>query len=180
MDALDVATALAFLAGAGLALAAALAARAHRSFWWASAAGLLLLAVDKPLTLVDHAHEGLHRAGFADPPGLTGLDDLILLAAMLLALGLCAWHWRLLASDRWLLTGIASSGSLFAGAWAHDAFTKNDTTGDPIEQAAELAAACVLAVTFGIVAGGWRPRFRRPDATGPAAYHGASWAKPRR
>ncbi len=153
-------TILDLVTGAVLALAALGAFAAwwsHRPaggarFWLFAGLGLAVLAADKPWRLLDRAHEGLHRLGFADPPLLRGIDDLLLLLGGALAGVLWVMYRHEVAGSRERQWFLATAAALFAAAFAIDAFGPANGVLPRTEQWLEFGSALATAA-FAVHAG---------------------------
>jgi hypothetical protein len=142
VDLLHFLTAAVFLAASLVALVAANALpRVGQSFSRVLAGACLLLALEKLLRLLDRAHEGLHRVGVADPPLLSGIDDLFLLAGFAVAAIIVRLFWQTLTSDAWLATAVAASAAFAGVSFAIDAFGPPGGTITVVEEGLELLSA---------------------------------------
>lgn len=128
-------------------------------FWLFAGLGLAVLAADKPWRLLDRAHEGLHRLGFADPPLLRGIDDLLLLLGAVLAGALCGMFWHEVKQARARLALLILAGVLFSGALGIDAFGAQDGALPGTEQWLEFGSALAIAA-FAVHAARERARAR--------------------
>jgi hypothetical protein len=148
VDLLHFLTAAVFLAASLVALVAAnVLPRGARTFARIVGAACLLLALEKLLRLLDRAHEGLHRAGVPDPPLLSGIDDLFLLAGFAVAAIVVRLFWQTLTSDAWLAAAAAASASLAGLSFVIDAFGPPGGTITVVEEGLEmLSAAGILGV----------------------------------
>lgn len=102
------------------------------------------LAFDKATGAVNRIHAGLHRAGIGDPPYLHGIDDAILLGAMIIALCVFAWHWRLLRTSPRTTTALAVGAVFASTGFGIDSFGPEHGIAVHIEDWAEFAMACSL------------------------------------
>lgn len=100
-----------------------------------------LLAFDKATGAVNRLHAGLHRIGIGDPPYLRGIDDLVLLAGMAVALVFLLLHWRILRAFTPMAIALALGGVFAAGALAIDSFGPEEGMAARLEDVAELAMA---------------------------------------
>lgn len=117
------------------------------------------LAIDKATGAVNRFHAALHRIGIGDPPFLRGIDDLVLLCAMLIALAVCACHWRLLRTSPRMTVALAG-GSVFAAiGFVIDSFGPEHGFAARVEDWAELAMACSLLAAIVL--------FRKQKPAGP-------------
>ena len=143
---LDLVTATAFgCAAVGAIVALGRCPRAGRRFWQLASAGFALLALDKPLRLLDRAHEGLHHLGFSDPPFLNGIDDLLLLVGAVIALAICLGYRTEIADSRPRCALLGVAAVLFVTALMIDALGPQGGRLPTLEQWLELGSALLLA-----------------------------------
>lgn len=128
---------------------------------WAALA-LAALAVDKLLGLQAGAHRGLHRLGFGEPPLLNGLEDLLLVGLMLVALLVGYRFRRELSRGRARPLLLAVAVVAFAAASGLDAFGPNAGKAAVAEGFLEATTAALI---FAMVA------LARPAAS-PRGAHG--------
>jgi hypothetical protein len=115
-------------------------------FWWASAVGFGWLGCDDLFVLHERIDRGIHAILGRDPedPFTDHLDDLIVAAYGLAALGL-GWAYRAhLAGFRWMLTILAAAFALFAAMVVVDFLHLSKT----LEDALKVVAGTMILVGF--------------------------------
>lgn len=115
-----------------------------RRLWLGLALGCGWLAVNKLFEVQERVHVAIHRLGFGDPPGLAGIDDLVLLGYGLAGVALLARYRAPLFAHRRSAAWIGLAGMLFAAAFLVDSFGPNHGALAEGEQWVELAGAVAL------------------------------------
>jgi hypothetical protein len=115
-------------------------------FWWVSAVGFVWLGCDDLFVLHERIDRGLHALLGWDPdhPLTDHLDDLIVAAYGLGALGLAFAYRAHLAVFRWMLTILAAAFVLFAAMVVVDFLHLSKT----VEDALKVVAGTTILVGF--------------------------------
>lgn len=121
-------------------------------------AGFIALAMDATFRWHQAAGDWLDTHGFAPPPGVNNIDDVIMMAYVAIAGLVLGASLPVIARSPRFLVAILVAGAMLAVAEALDAFASPGTWQQSAEEPLEAMGALILAVAFAFEARRNEPR----------------------